>query len=524
MSRLLKQSLLAGSVIMIGTNLFTRIFGFAREAVIADRFGTSATLDTFVLAFTIPELLSFIIFAAVPSALIPIRNRLISQDESAESSLFWNGTLAYTAVLGILSVLLFFSREQILHWLAPTLGPVEQARGVALSTILVWFFFFRGLEAYFRGWLFARKHFIVPATSAMVINIVVLAIIFLLYGRYDIASLAWGWLIGSIVIFLYNGIFALIVIKPGWRFHINRDLVNGLLKATAFVAIVESIALVYPVVDRWLAARYLGEGQISALRYAIFLIHIPTGIFVVTFSSTSFPWIADLTGGDQRDKLASLYRQSVRLLLFVMLLIAAVSVLFSSEIVQVAFKRGAFNDISQGLTASPLMYYALGIVFYSIYVFQMRFYYARMLLLRLALILGLMLALKVVLSMLLVGPMEQDGLALATALTWLATAIIMSLDLAKAIGESVTSIFLKPLPRVITALAGSVGVWLVAMKYWPARADWSLLQTFGYLAAIVTVGSAVYLGLALLFGLPEPRRMIDLLGAKFRRTPPVSGS
>jgi putative peptidoglycan lipid II flippase len=516
MSRLVKQSLLAGSVIMIGTNLFTRLFGFMREAVIADRFGTSATLDTFVLAFTIPELLSFIIFAAVPSALIPIRNRLIRENEAAESTLFWNGTLAYTAVLGLISILLFFSRAQILHWLAPTLGPVEQAEGVMLSTILVWFFFFRGLEAYFRGWLFARKHFIVPATSAMIINIVVLAAIFLLYGRYDIASLAWGWLLGSIVIFLYNGVFALIVIKPRWTFHINSELIKGLLKATAFVAIVESIALVYPVVDRWLAARYLGEGQISALRYAIFLIHIPTGIFVVTFASTSFPWIADLTGGEQRERLASLYRQSVRLLIFAMLLIAAACALFSSELVRVAFARGAFDAVSEALTASPLIYYALGIVFYSIYVFQMRFYYARLLLLRLAFILGLMLVLKIVLSAWLVGPMQQDGLALATSLTWLVTALIMSLDLAKALGESVSSIFFRPLPKVLAALAFPIGVWLITMRFWPVRPEWSLWQTFAYLAATVTVGATAYLIVALLLGLPEPKRMVEMFRSKIK--------
>lgn len=524
MSRLVKQSLLAGSVIMIGTNLFTRLFGFLREAVIADRFGTSATLDTFVLAFTIPELLSFIIFAAVPSALIPIRNRMIRENESAEHTLFWNGTLAYTAVLGLLSVVLFFSRAQILHWLAPTLGPVEQARGVELSTILVWFFFFRGLESYFRGWLFAHKHFIVPATSAMIINMVVLAVIYVLYGRLDIASLAWGWLLGAIVIFLYNGLFALIVIKPKWTLHINKELAVGLLKATAFVAIVESIALVYPVVDRWLAARYLGEGQISALRYAIFLIHIPTGIFVVTFASTSFPWIADLTGGEQRDKLASLYRQSVRLLIFVMLLIAAACALFSSEIVQVAFRRGAFDAVSQNLTASPLLYYALGIVFYSIYVFQMRFYYARLLLLRLATILGVMLALKIALSALLVGPMQQDGLALATSLTWLATAIIMSLDLARALGESISSIFFRPLPKIVIALAVPVGGWLVAIRVWPTQPDWSLLQTFFYLAVIVTIGSIAYLVVALLLGLPEPKRMLEMLTAKLKPKRVVNGS
>jgi putative peptidoglycan lipid II flippase len=53
---------MAATLITIGGNILGRLFGFGREAVIAGYFGTSAILDTFILAFTLPELLGMVFF------------------------------------------------------------------------------------------------------------------------------------------------------------------------------------------------------------------------------------------------------------------------------------------------------------------------------------------------------------------------------------------------------------------------------------------------------------------------------
>jgi putative peptidoglycan lipid II flippase len=481
---------------------------------VAGYFGTSATLDTFIVAFTVPEIISFVVFAALPISLVPFLRRLENDRGQEVSGLFWGGAIAFGVTFAIISLLIYHLRGSILFWIAPTLDGVQSAQGDRIISILAWFVFFRGMESYFRGWLFARKHFLVPATSSIVINFIILAAIYLLYGKLNILSLAYGWLIGSAVLFLYNGSFACRIVRPVWQPGSGLFAAVTLLRVTAVIALIESIALVYPVVDRLFASRLLGEGQISALRYALFLIHIPTGIFVVAFSLATFPWISDLSVDEEQQRLVDLYQRSVRLLLFVMMPVALGVVVFANEILLVAFKRGAFDLSSLELTAPTLMYYALGIVFYSIYLFQMRFYYAHALYLRLTIFLLSLLALKIGMSAVLIGPMEHNGLALATSIAWFSGFTIMTLHLGNRLRISIRELFIPALPRMMVALFCVLPVWLVLIRFWPHDPHDSLWLAFVRLTTMAIIGLTTYGVLGKWLKLPEVDMMLEHVRAR----------
>lgn len=516
-SRLLTQSLLAGSIVMIGANVVGRLIGYAREALIAGYFGTDITLDTFLLAFTIPELLFFVLFAAVPTVLIPMFKRMTVDDHESESSLFWNGLFGLGAVLALISVGLYVFREQLLYILAPTLSGEERSLALSLAAILAPIVFFRGLESYARGWLFYRKHFVVPATTAMLMNVVILVVLYAMQGSLGIESLAWAWLLGAVAACIFNIAFAVLAVGPTGLFALKGDIAARLLRLVLVVGAVESIALLYPTVDRMFASRYLGEGQISALRYAVFLIHILTGMFVVAFGSASFPWITDLSVTEQRTRLVSLYSQSVRLIVFVLALVALGVIMFAPDIVQVSFMRGEFDERSLQLTTSPLIFYALGVLFYSVYLFQMRFYYARLKMWRLGVLLLSLLGLKVVLSTLLVEPMHHDGLALATSIAWFVGAVVMTLDLGRQLSVSLRTLLVPAVFKITAALVVTGICWYGLQQVWPHDTGRSLWSVFGRLVVMGATGVIVYTGSAFLLKLPEPRTVVERIVSTFKR-------
>ena len=350
---------------------------------------------------------------------------------------------------------------------------------------------------------------------------VILAILYGLFETLNIQSLAYGWLAASVLMAIYNGIFAFKFVKPAKPRSLTPSLVYTMLGVTVSVAVVEAIALIYPVIDRYLAAKYLGEGQIAALRYATFLIHIPTGIFIVSFTQASFPWISDLSVPAERERLKNLYRDSVRLILFVMGLIAAGLIIFPTEIVRLSFQRGVFDQTSLMMTSSPFMFFALGIVFYSVYVFQIKFYYARMTLLRLGVMLAGMLALKIGLSFLLVGPMEQDGLALATSVTWLAGAVMMTADLGRILKITLWDLLMPSVAKIVVCV-GIVSVfWLLVAGLWPAVETDSLSYLLVKLSVYAGSGMALYVGLAYLFKLPEVNRAVERVRSMMRSNPAI---
>lgn len=516
-SRLLTQSLLAGSIVMIGTNVVGRLVGYVREALTAGYFGTTVTLDTFLLAFTIPELIFFVLFAAVPTVMIPMFKQAAADNRESEASLYWNGLAGLAAVLALITLALYLFRDPLLRLLAPTLSESDHALGSTLAAILAPIVFFRGLESYARGWLFYRKHFVIPATTSMLMNVVILLVLWLFHGPLGIHSLAWAWLFGAVAACLFNVTFAVFAVGPSGVFAWNRRIASRLLRLALVVGAVESIALLYPTVDRMFVSRYLGEGQISALRYAVVLIHIPTGMFVVAFGAASFPWITDLSVSRQREQLISLYTQSLRLIVFALALIAAGVIMFAQDIVQVSFMRGQFDVISLGLTTSPLIYYALGVVFYSIYIFQMRFYYARMMLTRLGVFLAAMLVLKVLLSYLLVGPLGHNGLALATSLSWLSGAVVMTADLGRQLDVRSRVLFVPAIPKIAAALTVTVVCWFALARIWPYDITRSLWEVFLRLAVMAAAGIGVYVGAAFVLRLNEPRQVVDRIISKFNR-------
>ena len=509
-ARFAKQTLVAATLVTVGGNVLGRLFGFLREAVIANYFGTSAILDLFLIAAIIPEILTFVIFAALPTSVIRTSPSADQSDAAGESALFWKGLYACAAFFGVLSAALYLARFPLIDWIAPELTAENAVVAARLLTLLAPFVFFRSLEAYFRAWLFRRKHFVAPALSPFVIDAVIIMWIWLGYETLNIESLAYGWLAASVVLFLAHAIAVGVILKPGRPDNKCGVTVGPLLRMTLAVMAVESLSLLYPAIDRYLAVRYLGEGEIAALRYALFLSQVPPGMLVVTFAAAAFPWISDMAA-TQPEKLVSFYRETLRLVVYVMVPMAAGLVVFAPEVVSVAFRRGAFDQQSVMLTSGPLLFYSLGLIFYGVYFYQIRFYYARSLLARLGLILGSTLLLKLVASVVLVRWLAADGLALATSLAWLATSVIMTIDLGRGSRLTLSRDISGWLVRLLVSIAGACGVWLLAGELWTLPPSASLAIQFFWLIVVGLLGASVYFGLSLILHMPEPRRVFDTL-------------
>lgn len=510
-SKLVKQSLAAASIVTITVGLGGRIIGFVREATIASYYGTSATFDTFILAFTIPELVAFVLFASVPTAIIPWLSRKDHPVEPDTNGTFIRGAVLFAVIFSGVALLIWLLRDPLLTWLAPTLSPENRLLGNRLILVLSWYVMFRGMEAYFRGWLHYRKQFIVPAVSPVLLNLTILGAIIFLSGRFDIIALAYGFLGGSILLCLFNAVAALKLIGPEKSASQTSRKLGGLTIAIGSIAIIELISLAYPTVDRYLASRYLGEGQIAALRYASNLVMLAPGILVVTFSTASYPWLSELGQASCQNRLQTLYSESIRMICFAILPIAVCFVFFGEEIVRIAFQRGSFSWQSASLTSSAFRLYAAGLLFYSTYIYQMRFYYAGQRLLRLGTILLIMTSTKILGSLILIKIFEHDGLAMASAIAWTIGFIVMSVDLKKQVGMPGIISTLKPMVRLIPSIVVLVVVWYIAVAFWPVVEPVSFEFSLLRLALIASGGGLVYFGLAWLFGLNEPRKLLKKL-------------
>jgi putative peptidoglycan lipid II flippase len=512
--KFLKQSLITASAITIMANFLSRFFGYFREAINANFFGTSSGMDTFIIAFTVPEIIASVAFMSVPPAIIPLLKNYNQNRDIEESRNFWSGFYLFFIVFLFLSIAVYFFRFQILEFLMPAVDPGAANLAERILTISSGLIFFRGLEVYFRSWLFAKKHFIIPAFSNIILNIVILLCVIFLYDKINIESLAFGWLLASIVIFAINGAYAFKIVNPKLNFEISRGWINVAVKSIFAVCIIEFMASLFLIIDRYLAANYLGIGELAGLRYAFIIIALPVGVISASYNIASFPWISDMIRREDLENIKSLLKKSMNFLFFIMGFIAIFVFIFPEEIVTLAFQRGKFTGDSLSLTSLPLKYYAIGLLFHSLYIFLIRFYYAKGKMMRLGVILFLVLFIKFAGSIILLKPLENSGLALATSIARIFGFVMIAIDMKKEIGVSLFSMITGSAFKIGSILLLSVLFFVGIKNFFPFHGDGGFIPGFVHLSLLFGGGSLLVLVVGYWINIEEIRYFVNLLKRK----------
>ncbi len=161
------------AIFSIATGL-SRILGLVREIVVRRYFGVEGSINTFTVAFQLPNLLrSLVADAALSAAFVPVFSELLEKGKAMRawrvaSTLFWLVLLG----LGGLTALFIL----LAPWLMKPFGyEGEQAElVVTLSRILFPTVVLLGLSGIVVGILNSYDHFTVPALAPVAWNLVII--------------------------------------------------------------------------------------------------------------------------------------------------------------------------------------------------------------------------------------------------------------------------------------------------------------------------------------------------------------
>jgi putative peptidoglycan lipid II flippase len=203
--------------------------------------------------------------------------------------------------------------------------------------------------------------------------------------------------------------------------------------------------------------------------------------------------------------LREMYKEIIGFMVFVMGFITMYLIVFTNDIIRITLQRGAFDQLSADLTSGPLIILSAGIALNSMYVFQMRFYYAQSNYKKLLFIRFIMFVAKLLLSYLLVFSYKQNGLALATVLAWVIGFVLMNHDLCKFLGINAKNLYSTKLFRNLLLVLAS-GLLFTA-------ADFCWGKPVGFIPVAVKLsimgvgGAIIYYHVALKLNFPEAFRI-----------------
>jgi putative peptidoglycan lipid II flippase len=180
-----------------GATLGSRVFGFARETLMAAALGTGPMADVFYAAFRFPNLFRRL-FAegAFNAAFVPLFAKEIEANGVEGAKRFSEEVFGVLfSVLMLITIVMELSMPLLVRWvIAPGFSddPVKYSLTVRLAAVMFPYLMCMSLTAMLSGMLNSLHHFFAAAIAPVFLNVLMIGALFwALYTGADPAMTAW---------------------------------------------------------------------------------------------------------------------------------------------------------------------------------------------------------------------------------------------------------------------------------------------------------------------------------------------
>ena len=366
---------------MVASLFLSRVLGFAREAVIAGKFGQTALTDAYYASFQIPDLLFYLIAGgALSSAFIPVFTEYLHTDREDDA---WH---VFSVIITVMSLVVlafivfaWIYAVPLVHAFAQKLPAESVPLAARMSRIIVpaqYAFFIGGVLL---GTLYARKVFSVPGLAPNIYNlgIIIGALVVSNFVVPGVVGMSWGALVGA---FVGNIVIPFAVVRRmGLKFRASFDLRHeGVKKVIALMGpVVLGLSLpgVFTMVIRNFAS-YYPKGAIAVMSNANQLMQVPLGVFGQALALAAFPALSQFFAQKRMDMFSDQMAKSLRMVLFLAVPASLLLIVMPHPVVRAVFERGMFTPADSQRTASALQMFGLGVVGWCVQPMLMRAYFS----------------------------------------------------------------------------------------------------------------------------------------------------
>lgn len=511
-----RRGLLNSAILIMGATLLSRILGVVRDIVLTNKFGTSDDYGAYQAAFRIPDTLYLLIIGgALGSSLIPVFSRFLGQDDRENAWRLANTVVNYAMlVLTVCSALAWIFAPTIVSTiLAPNFSEPTKALTTELTRLLLLQPFFMGLGGIALALLNGSENFVWPAIAPLIYNLSIIGGTLFLTGPFRIQGVAYGVIIGS-------GLYLLVQLPTLYRLgfyfrptldrtspgvsQVLRALIPRLLGQAAFQANFFIATNLGSGLDR-------GPARVTAFGLAYQLFMLPHGVFAISLATVAFPAMSRFLGEKNLDGMKRTLVGALRQVFFLALPAALGLGILARPIVMTLYQSGKFDSASTDLVSPTVLCFSFGLVSYGMVEILTRGFFALHDTRTPVVIALVTVALNFVLSVWLIEPFQQSGLALALALSTTAEMILLFWFLTRQIGSLTTdgddlllAVFKIGIAADLMGATLLIGVKVLQEPLQNADKLGVIIITF----FLIGIGGAVYTGAAYFLRLEELRSVV----------------
>ena len=395
---------------------FTKVFGFIREILLGRFFGIGDTAEAYKIAQTIPILILMVVGTGLATGFIPTYNRVMADKGKKQANRFMSNTLNTTVILGILfCIIVAVFPGFFVKLFASGFTGEKLELTMRFTRIAVWGVVFSFLSYIMQPYLQINERFWVPAVLGIPMNLV----FYLSYpaGKYlNEMYLPLGIVLSVVVQVLWMAPF---LRKEGFRWepvadHKDEDL-RHLIYLALPVLLGVAVNQINLIVDRTMASRVL-DGGVASLDYANRMNGFVQGIFIYSVMTVVYPRISKLFIKKDYRGVEQLTTNALVTMSLVVIPCIVGLMVFSTEIISLLFKGGAFDDRAVMLTSGAMLFYAPGLIGFAFREILARVFYSMDDTKTPTFNAAIAVAINIVLNIVLSRFMGINGLALATSI------------------------------------------------------------------------------------------------------------
>lgn len=521
-----KQILKSASIISLVT-LFSRILGYVRDQRIALLLGTSLAADSFVLAYSIPNLFRRLVGeGSMTSSFIPVFTSYMREKPEEEvwefvNRLFW--TLAL--VLAVVTVLgMVFSSAVIHSFTSGSANQMQWEQAITLNRIIFPYIFFIGLSALAMGILNCFQKFGLPAATPILLNLSIIGFSTATVWRYfrdPEISLAVGVLAGGALQFLVQ---VPALVRQGMRFNFGVSFTHPAIRSVARLMVPRffgiGIAQINFFIDRFfLLAPKMPRGAPTSQYLADRVMELVLGGYAIAVATAILPMMSHQAAANDHDALKRTLAFSMRIVAFITVPAMVGLVILREPIIRILFQHGQFMADSTRLTARALLYSALGLPALASVKLIVPAFYSTNDTRTPVIVAGISFLLNILLNLIFLDfffkRFQNGGPALATALASVFNFIALFIVFRVRYGALGTFDILRSFGK-ISVCAATMGVGCaLALHYTQFTLQSTFAVQLAYFAGTILGATLLYLALAWLFRCAEVEEVygIALQGA-----------
>ena len=413
-------STIAGASIFISLiGVLSRGLGFIREMIFANNFGLETDFDLYLVGAVLPITISTIILYIGQNYFVPGFQKLNSTDKEAASKFYRDSFIIFVGSAILLTILLFLASDLIVKLY---IGQAS-VKSIVLATNIFKIFIitipFSAAVSIFSALQQAVYEFKYPAISILFLNISLIILLLLFSSKIGVYIIPIGYVTGTIFQFIYLFIKSTKILKLELRTHINKSVkIKSLFESSIItIIIIEAVSQLYTISDRYFYSQ-VSSGGIASLNYAYIIYYLPVSIFSISLATAIFPKITDAIINSNTKEIEKIFTDNATINIIIFMPLTFLLVYFGDTFLKIAFERGKFLEESTNITFGALKFYAVSLIFYSTYSVLNKFFYSLNFIKMLLLLTCLGILLKLIMNFILVGELQQYGLALSTSISY----------------------------------------------------------------------------------------------------------